>query len=71
MTVRTLDSGALSSRLRRDLDLLGRLAGMLLSYWTAGARLRRAYRACQARGETFWVDAPGPTKQREEALRRR
>lgn len=69
--MRTLDTGGLISTLRRDLDLLGRMAGMLLSYWTAGSRLRRAYRACEARGETFWVDAPGPTQHREEALHRR
>ena len=68
--MRTLDTGA-GSRLRRDLELLGRMAGMLFQYWTAGARLRRAYRRCEARGETFWVDGVGPTTHREEALRRR
>ncbi len=55
---------------RRDLLLLRRMASMLFQYWTAGARLRRAYRRCEARGKVFWVDASGPTRHREEALGR-
>lgn len=68
--MRTLET-APASGLRRDLDLLRRMAGMLFRYWTAGARLRREYRRCEARGEVFWVDAWGPTRHREEALRHR
>ena len=69
--MRTLDTGETHSVLWRDFELLRRMAGMLFLYWTAGARLRRAYRRCAARGETLWVDALGPTQHREEALRRR
>jgi hypothetical protein len=69
--VRTLVTPGAPGALRRDLRLLLRMAGMLLQYATTGARLRRAYRRCEARGETFWVDAGGPTRHREEALRRR
>lgn len=57
--------------LRRDVGLLLRMAGMVVQYWTVGARLRRAYRTCEARGEVLWLDAGGPTRHREEALRRR
>jgi hypothetical protein len=42
------------------------MAGMLWFYSTEGARLRRAYRDCEARGETYWVDAAGPTRHREK-----
>ena len=49
----------------RDLALLGRLAGMTVYYWTRGARLRKAYRECEARGEVFWVDDdPAETERR-------
>lgn len=68
--LRTLDSRGAAASWRRDLALLRRMAGMLLQYWTAGARLRRAYRRCEARGEILWVDAEGPTQHREEGLRR-
>jgi hypothetical protein len=68
--VRTL-AAAGTSALRRDLALLWGMTRMLLQYWTAGARLRREYRRCEAKGEVFWVDALGPTRHREEALRRR
>jgi len=69
--VRTRDDAPANGGWRRDLALLRRMAGMLLQYWTAGARQRRAYRRCEARGEVYWVDAAGPTRHREEALRRR
>lgn len=69
--MRTLDATGTTGALRRDLALLWRMAGMLYVYWTAGARLRRSYRGCQARGEVFLVDAGGPTRHREEALRTR
>jgi hypothetical protein len=66
--VRTIETSA-GSTLRRDLELLRRMAGMLFQYWTSGARLRRAYRDCETSGEVFWVDAVGKTRHREEALR--
>jgi hypothetical protein len=71
MSVRTLQATSSRRALRRDIELLRRMAGMLVQYWTSGARLRRAYRRCEARGEILWVDALGPTRHREEALRRR
>ncbi len=67
--MRTLDS-ARSSGLRRDLALLRRIATMLYQYCFEGGRLRREYRRKEARGEVFWVDAGGPTRHREEAMRR-
>jgi hypothetical protein len=57
------------SGLRRDLVLLRRIAVMLFQYLVAGGRMRREYRRKEARGEMFWVDAGGPTRHREEALR--
>ena len=64
--MRTLDSREHSSPLRRDLKLLGRMAGMLAAYWTAGLRLRRAYRRCEARGEVLWLDENQRTRHRDE-----
>lgn len=69
--MRTLDAAGAPRAWRRDLALLLRMARMLVQYSTAGARVRRAYRRCAARGDVFWVDALGPTRHREEALRRR
>ena len=59
--MRTLDEQAASRdsvlrRLRRDLGLLWRLLGMGVQYFTAGARIRRNYRAKEAAGEIYWVD---------------
>lgn len=59
--MRTLDEQATSRdslvrRLQRDLGLLWRLLMMGLQYFTAGARIRRNYRAKEATGETYWVD---------------
>jgi len=52
-------------RCRRDLALLGNLIGMVVYYWTQGARLRRAYRECEARREILWVDDdPAETERR-------
>lgn len=52
-------------RIRRDLTLLGRLAGMTIYYWTRGARLRKSYRDFEARGEVLWVDDdPAETERR-------
>ena len=59
--MRTLDDqikpgGSVWKRLRDDMRLLWRVRGMIFGYFTAGARIRRAYRAKEAAGETFWVD---------------
>ncbi len=60
--MRTIDSSGDSSsvwgRMRRDARTLVRIAGMTFAYLTVGARIRRAYRARQEAGETFWVDEP-------------
>jgi hypothetical protein len=69
--MRTLEGIAPTAALRRDLRLLWRMAVMLLRYWTVGGRMRREYRKREARGEVYWVDAGGPTRHREEALRHR
>jgi hypothetical protein len=66
--MRTLDSSPAGS-LRRDLTLAWRIAVMLFQYLFQGGRLRREYRRREARGEVFWVDAAGPTRHREEAMR--
>lgn len=70
MSVRTLATGGAESAWRRDVALLARIARMVFQYATAGARLRRAYRRCEARGEVLWLDALGETHHREEGLRR-
>ena len=59
--MRTLDEQARSrssipSRLRQDLALLWSLLRMGVHYFTAGARVRRDYRAKEAAGEIYWVD---------------
>jgi len=71
VSVRTVDAAGRAAPWRRDLALLLRMAGMVLGYATAGARVRRAYRRCEERGETLLLDEIGPTRHREEALRRR
>jgi hypothetical protein len=68
--MRTLDTRNPVRGWRRDLRLLADLAAMLWVYWTTGARLRRAYRRAQLRGETFWIDEQGPTRHREAPLGR-
>jgi len=60
-----------ASGFARDLALLRRIAGMLFHYFVEGGRLRREYRRRVARGEVYWLDAGGPTRHREEPLRRR
>jgi len=68
--MRTTESriaGALSgwSRLRRDVVFLISLTKMIVYYWIAGGRIRKAYRQCQARGEIYWVDKePAETERR-------
>lgn len=71
MSVRTVEASGGSASWRSDLALLLRMGRMVLVYATAGARLRRAYRRCEKRGETLFVDELGPSRHREEALRRR
>jgi hypothetical protein len=66
--MRTLVS-APSTGIRRDLVMLQRIAAMLFQYFVGGGRLRREYRHKEARGEVFWLDAAGPTRHREEAMR--
>ena len=68
--MRTLQAAPFSTRVRRDLALLWRIAGMVMEYAVAGGRLRREYRRRQARGEVLWLDAAGPTRHREEPMRR-
>jgi|TARA_B100000745_G_scaffold149604_1_gene97830 hypothetical protein len=60
-TVRTIDrqfvaEDSLFQRLQRDGRLLLRIASMMLSYFTIGARTRRLYAAKQGRKEIFLVD---------------
>jgi hypothetical protein len=68
--MRTLDPARRQRPWRRDLDLLLRIAGMLVGYVVVGGRLRRRYRAAERRGETLFVDEDGPGEHREAALRR-
>jgi len=68
--MRTLDASRPERTWRRDLSLLVRIGGMLAGYFVVGGRLRRRYRALEARGETLWVDEDGPTEHREAPLRR-
>ena len=42
--------------LHGDLALAFQLLGMSVYYWTAGRKLRAAYRRCAERGEIFYVD---------------
>ena len=51
--------------LLRDLRRLLRLARIFHVYWTAGGRVRRAYRAAQARGDTLWLDEHPDLRRRE------
>ena len=69
--MRTVQAAQRESRLRRDVALLWRIAGMVIQYAFAGGRLRREYRRKEARGEVYWLDAAGPTRHREAPLHRR
>ncbi len=69
--MRTLTAVAPNPTLWRDVRLLWRIAAMLVQYWVQGGRLRREYRRREARGEVLWLDALGPTRHREAALRGR
>lgn len=46
----------LGPRLARDARLFWFLAGLVWRNLTLGARVRRRYRACMARGEPYFVD---------------
>jgi hypothetical protein len=61
--MRTLDernasTSSVLARWDRDRKLLFRLAAMTLAYFTTGALIRRRYRRCESRGETYWLDNP-------------
>jgi hypothetical protein len=43
----------------RDLRCAIFLGAFFLRYLTFGGKIRRRYRACEAAGEPFWLDAPG------------
>jgi hypothetical protein len=68
--MRTLEAPRRERTWPRDLALLVRIGGMLIGYFVVGGRLRRRYRALEARGGTFWVDEEGPSEHREAPLRR-
>ncbi len=68
--MRTLQAPPLERPWRRDIALLVRIAWMLVGYFVVGGRIRRRYRALEARGLVFWVDEDGPTEHREAPLRR-
>jgi hypothetical protein len=52
-------------RLWRDVVFLIGLTKMIVYYWIAGGRIRKAYRRCQVRGEIYWVDEePAETERR-------
>lgn len=53
----TSRSFSLRARLARDARLLLRIARMVKSYFTTGARIRRHYRERERRGEIYFVDA--------------
>ena len=40
----------------RDIRVLLRIMLAVIYYWTIGARARRRYRDCEARGETYWLE---------------
>ena len=59
--MRTVDNQANPNESRRakwirDMRLLFRLAGMTLYYFTAGRRIRAAYRRCAQRNQIYYVD---------------
>jgi hypothetical protein len=54
-SVRALDDPT-GPPLLRDLRRLFRLAQVAWIYWTAGSRVRRAYRQAQKEGTTLWLD---------------
>ena len=59
--MRTIDEQFIKStsfwqKLGSDIRLLWRIGQMLFAYLVIGHRIRRAYRAKEARGEVYWVD---------------
>ena len=68
--MRTLQTRQPDGRWRRDAALALRIFWMLVGYFVVGGRIRRRYRALEARGEVFWVDEAGPTAHREAPLGR-
>lgn len=62
---RTAEALSVWGRLWRDAVFLISLTKMIVYYWIAGGRIRKAYRQCQARGEIYWVDKePAETERR-------
>jgi hypothetical protein len=61
----------LGPRLARDAKLMWFLAGMVWRNLTLGAKVRRRYRACMAKGEPYFVDEnmPGAKPAPTPALR--
>ncbi len=61
--MRTLDTPAAArgrwKRFLAQARLAGRLIGMVVGYWTSGAKIRRAYRCAERSGRMFWVDGSG------------
>lgn len=61
--MRTLDEQTTRSfsrwaRLSRDARLLWRVVGMVGSYFTTGAKIRKRYREKQRSGDIYYVDEP-------------
>jgi hypothetical protein len=52
------------NRLWCDVVFLISLTKMIVYYWIAGGRIRKAYRQCQARGEIYWVDEESAETER-------
>ena len=51
-----LHEGGWWRRLWRDIRFLGYIASVIWYYAILGHKVRRDYRACEARGETYWID---------------
>jgi hypothetical protein len=68
--MRTLATPSHARPWQRDVRLLVQIVRMIFGYVVAGGRVRRRYRALEARGETLWLDEEGPREHREAALRR-
>lgn len=63
--MRTIDHPArtrhsLFGWVRERFRLSLRIGGMVLYYFTEGRRVRKAYKHCEASGDTFWVDESTP-----------
>jgi hypothetical protein len=62
---RTVGVLSVWGRLHRDVVFLTSLTKMIVYYLIEGARIRKAYRQCHARGKIYWVDEePAETEKR-------